>query len=161
MQAIHLREFVSKAYPYERTAAPFPPALRRAAWLSILSTVVATVVYPLLPAPEDIAGFGFFLVLGDTLASIVDAIQQVIAWLAAANGFGLVLAILLATLTRNFARGEALLHGLTCVPLVVGAGNALIVSAMSIIVVVNAAFWALLFGAALALFWEAVRRFSS
>ena len=110
MDNVSLEDLVRSARPYEATPVAVPDSLRRTGWMSIVSVLIGSIVYPILPPVAMIAGSRALLVLEGWLAEIVGLVLQYFPEIQRVNQAALLFAGLVLLLTDRFKRGRVLVQ---------------------------------------------------
>jgi len=141
MNQVSLDDLLDQAEPIDSKVVELSENLRMTSWLSFVSFVLALWLYERLPSPEKVLSSKFMVILDNILAPMIRFEKQYHDIIIIVVDIAFIVTALLWVSTRWFKGGHLVFHYLLYGVSVVGSINALYMTLMATIVVVNLLLW--------------------
>jgi len=141
MNQVSLDDLLDQAEPIDSKVVELSENLRMTSWLSFVSFVLALWLYERLPSPEKVLSSKFMVILDNILAPMIRFEKQYHDIIIIVVDIAFIVTALLWVSTRWFHGGHLVFHYLLYGVSVVGSINALYMTLMATIVVVNLLLW--------------------
>lgn len=141
MNQVSLDDLLDQAEPIDSASAKLSETLRMTSWLSFVSFVLALWLYERLPSPEKVLSSKFMVILDNILAPMIQFEKQYHDIIIIVVDIAFIVTSILWVSTKWFDGGHLVFHYLLYGVSVVGSINALYMTLMATIVVVNLLLW--------------------